>query len=61
MKGVCAACHSTSHVEGFYKQYDALVLLYNEKFAEPGTEADGVHQRAGLPEQARKARASPTS
>jgi hydroxylamine dehydrogenase len=36
MKGVCAACHSTSHIEGFYKQYDALVLLYNEKFAKPG-------------------------
>ena len=37
MKGVCAACHSTSHIEGFYTQYDALVLLYNEKFAVPGT------------------------
>jgi hypothetical protein len=36
MQRVCAACHSTSHVEGFYEQYDALVLLYNEKFARPG-------------------------
>ena len=36
MKGACAACHSKSHVEGFYKQYDALVILYNEKFAKPG-------------------------
>jgi hypothetical protein len=36
MKGVCAACHSTSHVEGFYEQFDGLVMLYNRKFAEPG-------------------------
>jgi cytochrome c553 len=35
MKGVCAACHSTSHVEGFYAGYDALVMLYNEKFGKP--------------------------
>jgi len=37
MKGVCAACHSKSHIEGFYTQYDGLVMLYNKKFAEPGT------------------------
>jgi len=36
MKGVCAACHADSHIEGFYEQFDALVLLYNEKFAKPG-------------------------
>ncbi len=36
MKSVCAACHSVSHIENFYKQYDALVNLYNEKFARPG-------------------------
>jgi len=38
MKDVCAACHSNSHIEGFYSQYDALVNLYNEKFAKPGGE-----------------------
>ncbi|MBN1492459.1 MAG: hypothetical protein JXA69_21280, partial [Phycisphaerae bacterium] len=36
MKGVCTACHSTTHIESFYTQYDALVNLYNEKFARPG-------------------------
>lgn len=36
MKAVCTACHSTSHIENFYRQYDALVGLYNEKFARPG-------------------------
>ncbi len=36
MQAVCAACHSTTHIEGFYEQFDALVLLYNEKFARPG-------------------------
>ena len=35
MKSVCSACHSTSHVENFYRQYDSLVNLYNEKFARP--------------------------
>ncbi len=36
MKGVCRACHSNSHIEGFYTQFDGLVNLYNEKFAKPG-------------------------
>ena len=36
MQDVCKACHSTSHIEGFYKQYDDFVINYNEKFAKPG-------------------------
>ncbi|MEK6674812.1 MAG: multiheme c-type cytochrome [Planctomycetota bacterium] len=36
MKEVCLHCHSTEYVDGFYKQYDDLVVLYNEKFAKPG-------------------------
>lgn len=36
MKGVCKSCHSESWTEGFYKQYDDLVVTYNEKFAKPG-------------------------
>lgn len=38
MKDVCFQCHGETFVEGFYRQFDALVLLYNEKFAEPATE-----------------------
>ncbi|MEE8412477.1 MAG: multiheme c-type cytochrome, partial [Acidobacteriota bacterium] len=36
MKDVCSNCHSPSYVNGFYEQYDALVLLYNNKFGLPG-------------------------
>lgn len=36
MKDVCSACHAAPFVENFYTQYDALVNLYNEKFARPG-------------------------
>ncbi len=48
MKGVCRNCHGRTHVDNFYKQFDALVVLYNEKFAKPakklmaGLKADGV-------------------
>jgi hypothetical protein len=35
MKGACLNCHNDSHVDNFYKQFDALVELYNEKFAIP--------------------------
>jgi hypothetical protein len=36
MKDVCSNCHSDDYVNGFYRQYDDLVILYNEKFAKPG-------------------------
>lgn len=36
MKDVCAHCHTPDYVNGFYKQYDDFVILYNEKFAKPG-------------------------
>ncbi len=35
MKGVCTECHSPSYVDGFYKQFDEVVNLYNNKFAIP--------------------------
>ncbi|UCE60234.1 MAG: hypothetical protein JSU63_00505 [Phycisphaerales bacterium] len=38
MKEVCLSCHGPQWVENFYVQYDALVRLYNEKFAKPGKE-----------------------
>jgi hypothetical protein len=36
MKDVCSHCHTSAYVDGFYQQYDDLVVLYNEKFAKPG-------------------------
>jgi len=36
MQEVCAACHIRSFYEGFYKQFDGAVDLYNRKFAKPG-------------------------
>jgi hydroxylamine dehydrogenase len=48
MKGACLNCHNNSFVDGFYQQYDDLVVLYNEKFAKPAQKlmdeliADGV-------------------
>ncbi len=35
MKGVCFNCHNNTYVDNFYKQFDDLVVLYNEKFAKP--------------------------
>jgi len=38
MQDVCSNCHQSRFVDGHYYQYDALVELYNEKFAKPATE-----------------------
>jgi len=35
MQEVCFNCHGTKYVESFYKQFDGVVRLYNEKFAKP--------------------------
>jgi hypothetical protein len=37
MQDVCASCHAGGLVNGFYKQFDDLVVMYNEKFAKPAT------------------------
>jgi hydroxylamine dehydrogenase len=37
MKDVCSSCHAAPFVDGFYKQFDNLVGLYNDKFAIPAT------------------------
>jgi hypothetical protein len=48
MKGACLNCHSHTYVDNFYRQFDDLVVLYNEKFARPAQQfmddlrADGV-------------------
>jgi hydroxylamine dehydrogenase len=38
MKEVCSSCHGSQFAEGHYYQFDALVELYNEKFAKPSLE-----------------------
>ncbi|MBN1852660.1 MAG: hypothetical protein JW829_08045 [Pirellulales bacterium] len=38
MKNVCTNCHGRQWVDNFYVQYDGLIDLYHEKFAEPGLE-----------------------
>ncbi|MCZ7648067.1 MAG: multiheme c-type cytochrome [Planctomycetota bacterium] len=48
MKNVCGHCHAPEYVNGFYKQYDALVVLYNEKFARPGQRLMAVLLEQGL-------------
>lgn len=35
MKGACLNCHNDTFVDNFYKQFDDLVNLYNEKFGKP--------------------------
>ncbi len=36
MQNACLTCHTPDYVNAFYRQYDDLVVLYNEKFAKPG-------------------------
>jgi len=38
MKQVCTSCHGAAFVDGHYYQFDALVRLYDEKFAKPATD-----------------------
>jgi len=38
MKNVCSNCHEDQWVNNFYVQYDSLIDLYHQKFAEPGLE-----------------------
>jgi hypothetical protein len=48
MKNACTTCHSDGWVNGFYRQYDDLVLLYNEKFAKPGQAIMGALSGNGV-------------
>jgi cytochrome c553 len=36
MMDVCLNCHNQNFVDSFYLQYDSLIALYHEKFAQPG-------------------------
>ncbi|MFO0951472.1 MAG: multiheme c-type cytochrome [Isosphaeraceae bacterium] len=48
MKDVCNHCHTPDYVNGFYAQYDDLVVLFNEKFAKPGQSLMKVLSDVGL-------------
>jgi len=48
MKEVCSTCHEDQFVEGHYYQYDAVVRLYNEKFARPATEIMNMVEQKDL-------------
>ncbi|MBI4577264.1 MAG: hydroxylamine oxidoreductase [Planctomycetes bacterium] len=48
MKAVCGHCHTGDYVDAFYRQYDDLVILYNEKFARPGVAILQALQTGGL-------------
>jgi hypothetical protein len=48
MKDVCLHCHTRDYVNGFYKQYDDFVVLYNEKFAKAGKSIMGELSKQGL-------------
>ena len=36
MINVCTNCHNKDYVDNFYRQYDELIELYHEKYADPG-------------------------
>jgi len=38
MEDVCLSCHSKPTVDSFYIQYDGLIDLYHDKYADPGLE-----------------------
>ena len=54
MQEMCKSCHGVNQIEGFYKQFDDLVTLYNEKFGKPGSaivkmlKEDGIWKASGL-------------
>jgi hypothetical protein len=48
MKEVCSHCHTPDYINGFYSQYDDLIVLYNEKFAKPGKAIMDALQAEGL-------------
>lgn len=48
MKDVCRTCHGSAFVDGHYYQYDALVVLYNNKFAKPSLEIMTMIREKGL-------------
>ena len=50
MKDVCSTCHTPEFVNGHFYQFDALVRLYDEKFAKPATAIMKMINKKGLKE-----------
>jgi hypothetical protein len=48
MKQVCSHCHTPDYINGFYKQYDDFIVLFNEKFAKPGQRIMQTLEKQGL-------------
>ena len=48
MKDVCSACHTKTFIDGHYYQFDALVELYNEKFAKPALDIINLVKKKNL-------------
>jgi hydroxylamine dehydrogenase len=48
MQDVCLACHGTTFAEGHFHQFDAVVRLYDEKFAKPAGEIMALIKKKGL-------------
>ena len=48
MEDVCIACHGNRFAQGHFYQFDALVNLYNEKFAKPTQKLYKMAQKEGL-------------
>lgn len=47
MQNVCKQCHDISFVKGAYSQFDEVVHLYNQKFAQPATSIMADLRKAG--------------
>lgn len=48
MQNVCQQCHQKQWIGDFYKQYDDVVSLYNNKFGKPATAIYNAVRDAGL-------------
>lgn len=48
MKQVCSACHSSLHTDGFFKQADKAVELYNEAYYDPAKQMKDKLAEKGL-------------
>lgn len=48
MEAVCTSCHGQTFADGHYYQYDAVVELYNKKFAVPATEMMNIIRKNKL-------------
>jgi len=48
MKDVCSACHTRKFVDGHFYQFDAMVTLYDEKFAKPAWDIINIVKKKNL-------------